>query len=232
MQTPTLFADLRQPTSRPSFIGLNCLRDLNRPHIEWLAGQDGFAGEIHCDGRFFEWRREIDLQPPAAYPDAGSLRFDGDIMVEEGREVPYVEHWHRAVRGAEPGAGFRLREVSTGCRSIVVRRGDLFMYARARPGRSLAGGRLIDWVDRTSDLTLAQDLVDCEISYGRIESGGWLIERSSLPYRENQWLGLSACESGPGKIRTADVAPTGGFLCRSWEITNAQGTVGDVLQGP
>jgi hypothetical protein len=121
--------------------------------------------------------------------------------------------------------------VSSGRLGIVVRFGDLFMFARRRAGEVPARDRLIDCVDGAVNLMEAQDLVDCEISFGRIERDSWRIERSSLPYKENQLLGLRSDDSAKGLLRTADVAAMGGFQDRVWEIADVQGTVSAVLGG-
>jgi hypothetical protein len=154
------------------------------------------------------------------------------MMVEEGRDIPYIEHWHRVGRRVIPGAGVRLRDVSSGLVGVIVRSGDFFMYARQRPGGTTVTGRLIDGVKHAADLTAAQDCVDCEISYGQIDSTGWRIERSSLPYKENQLLEPTQDESGQKHLRTADVRPGGGSHSRMWEIADVQGSVDDVLGGP
>jgi hypothetical protein len=229
MQTPTLFVDLRQPSDRPSFSGVNCLRDLRREHLAWLACQEGFAGEIHFDGTFFEWQRQIDLQPMAAFPDAGRFWFESEMMVEEGRDVPYVEHWHREAPAQESCAGIRMKDVASGRLGIVVRFGDLFMYARRRLGEVPLRRKLIDCIEGTANLKERQDLVDCEISFGRIDTGSWRIERSSLPFKENQLLGLQAGESQTSRVSTTDVTPTGEPLVCHWEITDIQGALTDVL---
>jgi hypothetical protein len=232
LQTPTLFADLRQPAGRPGFSEPTCLRELTRPQVDWLAGQEGFAGELLFDGTFFEWRRQIDLQPAAGVPDAGRLRFEAETLVEEGREVPYVEHWHRLAKHATPGAGVRLRDVSSGLLGFIVRSENRFMYARERPVETTVRGRLIDCVAAAADLAAAQDCVDCEISYGAIESAGWRIERSSLPYKENRLLGLTAAESMDGRLRSADVGPAGAAHARVWQIVDVQGSIGELLAEP
>jgi hypothetical protein len=229
MQTPSLFVDLRQPSDRPSFSGVQCLRDLRRDHLGWLACQEGFAGQIHFDGTFFEWQRDIDLQPVASFADAGRFWFESDIMVEEGRDVSYIEHWHREAPALEPCAGIRMKDAERGCLGIVVRFGDLFMYARRRMGEVPLRGKLIDYIERSANLREAQDLVDCEISFGRVENGGWLIERSSLPYKENQLLGLQARGSQTSRVSTTDIVPTGEPLACNWDIMDIQGALTDVL---
>ncbi len=68
--------------------------------VTWLQGvtafvdSRGFAGTLHDDGGVFEWRRSVELQP-AAEPDVGEMRWEGDTLVETGVHADYVEHWVR-----------------------------------------------------------------------------------------------------------------------------------------
>jgi len=59
---------------------------------------------------------------------------------------------------------------------------------------------------------------------------GWRIQRSSLPYRENQLLGFHADESQTGRVSTTDVTPSGESLVCHWEVTDVQGALSEVLQ--
>jgi hypothetical protein len=229
MQTPTLYVDLRQPADRPSFNEVRCLRELSRENVEWLARQEAFAGEIRFDGVYFEWLRQIDLQPATAFADAGRFWFESDMMVEEGRDSPYIEHWHREANCSEACSGIRMREVSTGRTGIIVRSGDLFMYARRRPIDMPPRCNLIECIGRTSELPAAQDLIDCEISFGRIEAAGWRIENSSLPFKENRLLGPQTFELSKGRLKTVDVAPGGESIDLTWDIMGVQGSLNDVI---
>src|ERR1700735_5276672 len=49
LQGPGLCVDLRQPAARPDFSSVQCLRDLTMPQLDWMAGQDGFAGHLLGD---------------------------------------------------------------------------------------------------------------------------------------------------------------------------------------
>lgn len=220
LQGPTLFADLRQPDGRPSFAGARSLDDLSREQVTWLAGQEGFAGRLEQDGEFFVWRRLLDFQPRAETPDSGRLYLDGPIMVEEGRYVPYIEHWSREAVPTMPCAAVRLRDRLSGCDGMLVRAGSAFMYARAGASASLpAGAHLRDLVAGAETLAAARKLIDCEISFGRVTAAGWLIERSSLPYREGACLDPHMDALGGS---TADVAGDGNVIRRSWEILESE----------
>ncbi len=228
LQTPSLFVDLRQPANRPSFEGVNCLRDLSRAQVNWMARQEGFAGEVLWDGRHIEWQRQFDIQPKSAFPDVGELWFDGDVMLEKGRDVPYLEHWHRADNAPHPCAGIALREATTGQAGMLVRAGNLFMYARARlhglPPRSDLR-QLILAARTNGDI---QDLVDCEISFGSVDAGGWRIEHSSLPFKEQR--GLQPVPDHRGTVlRTYDLGGDGKAVERRWNVVRLEGAISDLL---
>jgi hypothetical protein len=233
MQSLRQFIDLRQPAARPSFDDVGCLRELHRTHIEWLALQEGFAGEICFDGIYFEWQRHIDLQPMTGYPDVGRLWFEDDMMIEEGRDIPYIEHWHHEIRSPEPCVGISLQEVETGRAGIMVRAGDAFMYARARPLELPPRMNLLQHVKTVQVLQEAQDLIDCEISFGRIENERWRIEHSSLPFKEQQVLNPVTPGLVDAELRSADLAPDGAVIERRWQITRIQGAMSEMLgSGP
>jgi hypothetical protein len=223
LQGPTLFADLRMPAGRPSFAGVHGVRDLTGSQVAWLAQQEGFAGRLELDGEFFAWRRLIDFQPPALVPDSGRLRREGEIVVEEGRYSPYIEHWHREDASHGPIGAARLRDAEAGRDGFIVRAGTYFMYVRAGDSASLAAGAsLADCVAGAASLAMAQQLVDCEISFGNVTSAGWVISRSSLPYREGAHLDPRPV-AGTHRCRTADGGAGEGVTCRTWEILELEG---------
>jgi hypothetical protein len=197
---------------------------LTRSQAVWLASQQGFAGHLDREGEFFVWRRWLDFQPASGVADAGRLREERGVVVEEGRDDPYVEHWHRHPLATAPVAGARLRETQTGCAGVVVRVGPSFMYARAGSSAPLPTGTLLaDHVAAAASLSDAQDLVDCEISFGSIAAGGtWVIERSSLPFREGACL-APALGAAPLSLQTADVAEDGHGIRRSWDVIELEG---------
>jgi hypothetical protein len=219
LQGATRYIDLRQPADRPDFAGIRGLRALDAEEVTWLAGQEGFAGTFGSDGTWFEWRREIDFQPKALYSDAGALRWEGDVLVEEGRDVAYVEHWHRDATPAAPMAAVTL--ASDDGNAALLRVGDLFMYARARQVALPEGKHLQEHVAGACSLAAAQNLVDCEISIGGVN--GWVIKRSSLPWREGATL---APWRDGDRLALADVDWHGRAIRRSWRIVSAEGDPG------
>lgn len=222
LQGPSDYVDLRQPAGRPDFSSVRCLRDLAMTELDWMAGQDGFAGQLLVDSEIFEWRRDIDFQPPGPTPDRGSLVRDGEVMIEEGYHSPYIEHWHPDGGPTPPLYALRLHDGAAGCAGQIVRVGDLFAYAR---GRAAALPELPDLracIAGAGSVTLAQDMVDCEIAFGAVSASGWTIERSTLPFREGQPL---FADPSPNLDRpeALDQDATGREFTRRWDVTAIEG---------
>jgi hypothetical protein len=219
LQGPSCYADLRQPAERPSFAGVTCLRDCGPDHLAWMARQEGFAGRLVQAGDFFEWEREIDFQPPSATPDAGRLWLEDGMMKEEGRDNPYLEHWHSCPAG-EPSAALTLVEDATGVTAALVVVGSVFMFARARATVLPVGATLSDLLAEAPDATAAQNLLDCEISLGAVEDGQFLVQRSTLPFREGAELRPFRDKN---RFTMAGINPTGAALTQVWRIGEEEG---------
>lgn len=215
LQGPTLFADLRQPADPPFFADVSCLDDLQPQHFDWLARQEGFAGRFVRAGRAFEWQRLVDFQCPNAASDAGYLRFSDGMLVEEGRDIPYIEHWHRASSEITPHFAVRLAD-RTGCDGFLVRAGPIFMFVRGRATALPHGASLAELV-KASSPQKARALLDCEISLGHVDGGGWRIARSSLPYRVGANL-APAFSSDQTSLTTADISGDGTSFARVWTV--------------
>jgi len=197
LQGPGLYIDLRQPTGRPDFSGARGLADLDETQIAWLATQEGFAGRLrHVDG-WFEWHRNIDYQPAGPHADAGSLRHGADCMIEVGRDVPYVEHWHRADIGdGTRSVAVRLVDEAQGRAAALVRVGEVFMFALGRQAALPPLPDLAHCVAAAADRAARLTLLDCELAVGHIDAGRWRLTRSSLPWREGTWLAPCAAVTG------------------------------------
>ncbi len=221
LQGPRDYVDLRQPTGRPDFTGVRCLRDLTMAQLGWLATQDGFAGQLGVADGVFEWRRDIDFQPPEPTPDRGTLVREGDVMVETGHHSPYIEHWHPDLGPAPPFYALRLCDHTEGCAGRIVRAGDLFAYARSRSVGLPALPGLGACIAGAGSLSQAQDMVDCEISFGSVAAAGWTIERSTLPFREG--CRLFAGRLNADCVESIDLDAAGRDTVRLWEVTALEG---------
>ncbi|CAA2141697.1 hypothetical protein [Hyphomicrobium sp. ghe19] len=219
LQGPSLFADLRQPHDAPSFNDVACLDDLQPDHFKWLARQEGFAGRFGSDGDAFEWRRMMDYQCASDTADAGYLSFSDGVLVERGRDIPYIEHWHQTSPRTRPHFAARMQD-QKGLEGFLVQVGDVFMYARNRAFALPRGGSLVDLVMGCSPEE-ARTLLDCEISLGRVRDGAWLIDRSSLPFRVKADLAPSFSIDSES-IAIADITEAGKATVRNWKIVDLE----------
>ena len=185
LQGPRAYIDLRQPMPLPDFSHVRSLDDLTLEDCAWLARQEGFAGYLSFDSVYFEWHREIDFQPRAARPDTGSLRWEGSVLVETGREGDYIEHWHRdPALPNTPASVVDLQADRGSPKKTLLRVGPNFMFARNRTIHLGTGYRsLAEYVAAAPDVTRARELIDCEISFGEARQEGLRITASTLPYR-------------------------------------------------
>ncbi|MGW0182648.1 hypothetical protein [Nocardia sp. NPDC003345] len=224
LQAGRHYADLRRPADRPDFRAVSCLRDLTRPHLEWMSRQEGFAGTLAtdpADPAVFTWARSMDIEPFHAVPDTGTLHMEADTLVERGRLQPYLEHWQRDTPSdALPAAALTLVERATGRHGFLLRAGADYAYVRDRPPVRDHGPDLPRAV-AAADREHAQDLVDIEISIGRVRDG-WPITHSSLPFREHSRLDVRL-DSGAALLHTRDISASGAALVRVWTVADADG---------
>jgi hypothetical protein len=226
LQARTLFVDLRQAGDLPDFLHLGCLNDLDPRDCTQLARQEGFAGRFGFDGDCFEWLRLIDFQPRSPFADAGRLWWEEEILMEAGRDIPYVEHWQRdPTVVTRPLAALRLRDPLEGVTALAIQVGTVFMFARARRSELPAGQTLAQCVAGASSLAAAREMLDCEITLGSVGSGEGaaganVILASTHPWRVSESFVLVCADS---TVSTGDVDPSGRPRVRRWEILEAEG---------
>jgi hypothetical protein len=213
--------DLRQSALPAELARVRALDQLSIGQCTWLAQQQGFAGQLSFDGSYFEWSRSIDFQPRAAAADAGSLCWEGDVLVESGRDVAYIEHWHRDDDAPTlPVAAVSLRAADDHSAAAMLRVGTQFMFARDRPLSAAAGRTLCQCIAEAAKRQQAQRLVDCEISFGNALPAGFLITASTLPWRIGDLLDPRLTG---GQLDTMDRAADGGARRRRWQIIDCEG---------
>jgi len=205
LQGTTRFVDLRQPAGRPDFTGVFGHDDLTGEQIAWLATQQAFAGVLTAEGDMFTWTRLIDFQPASDEPDVGRLWFEpteagSRKLVERGRDIDYVEQWHDAPGDLAPCWTADLSDPGSSRTGVVVRVGARFMLALSRAVPLPRNTTLAECVAGAASSEAARGMVDCEVSLGRVESGDWTVERSTLPYREGRTVVVA---------RTGDTISTG-----------------------
>ena len=226
-QGPSLYVDLRRPGRRPRRAGIRCRADLEHAAPEVLAAlaaQEAFAGRcVHGADGVTRWERLVDLRPPGPHPDAGRLTWDGDVLVEHGQHEPYLEYWHPEHLDAPPGpgAGVLLRDPVIGVHGVLVRVGDRFGYARGGteplPGVHLPGAR------SPCSRPLGAPVLDVEVSLGHVDRAGrWIVEASTLPYREGADVAPSPDRDG---WCTSDADRDGAPAVRLWHLLHTEGDV-------
>jgi hypothetical protein len=225
MQGPRFFADIRQPSKAASFKSVGCLRDLEPEHLAQLARQQAFAGTLALDGNLAWWQRTIDLHPQGPFEDRARLQQSGEVIDEFGVESHYFERWERQNLAPGPCWGLRLQSVTDRRDGFLVRVADKLMFARGRaaplpPGRNLA--EILGGI-RTHEGK--QDLLDFEVSLGCLAAGGWLIERSTLPFKQGK---LFSIVRRAASIEIGDLDPRGAGIVSAWRIVDGDSGAGDL----
>jgi len=227
LQGPRRFADLRIPPGRPELGHGTCLRDLDWPMLNFMARQEGFIGHLEMSGGVAHWHRAFDYQPDNGVADRGRLAFDTGILVEQGIETPYVEHWRRKPETAQDVMALWLAAGSrVGC---FIAAGSAFIYARGRAEPLPRDTTLSRLLDGATSLDEAQGLFDCEVSFGRSGAEGWRIERSSLPFREGQSLGAEL-DDDLESFAIDELTHEGVAIKRSWRVDAWESTRAGTLR--
>jgi hypothetical protein len=225
LQGPRFFADIRQPKERASFPHVGCLRDLNANHLASLALQEAFAGRLEVNGDAAWWRRSIDLHPQGAFEDRARLLQTGNVLEEYGTEQHYYERWERG-NPSTSCWGLQLMSLADGRSGFLVRADAALMFGRGRKSALPLGRTLIEALNEVRTLEGKQDLLDFEVSLGRVTADGqeWLIERSTLPFKEERlWsIRLRAGELGGGArvIEVSDLDSEGNPIVGVWSIVD------------
>ncbi len=226
LQAQKLFVDLRQAAQLPDFLKVRCLNDLNAEECAQLALQEGFAGHFNFDGDCFEWLRLIDFQPRGRFADAGWLWWEDEILMEAGRDEPYLEHWQRdPTVVTRPMVAVHLRDPQAGTTAVAIQLGTVFMYARDRPMQLPPGRSLADCVAGASSLAAARAMLDCEITLGSAAFGANVILASTHPWRLSEYFQIDCAES---TVCIRDVDPAGHPVVRRWEVIESEGEPGSV----
>ncbi len=225
LQADGYYADLRQPAERPSFAGVSCLRELTAEHVGWMVRQEAFAGRLlqsTVDPAHYTWERAVDFSPAPAGIDHGTLHREGALLVERGLDLPYLELWKHTEQH-QPGdsATLVLADPETGATALLLRTGNRFALVRPRPvavERFLRPDELTD----PDALRQAQDQLDCEVSLGTVRPDGWVIDRSTLPFKVGSTAAFTV-SAARDTVHLHDLSPAGQASLRRWVVTDVVG---------
>jgi hypothetical protein len=103
------------------------------------------------------------------------------------------------------------------------------MYARDR-SMPLATGYTLSERVIAADLDEAGALIDCEISFGCIIRSDWIIEASSLPYRERASI-VPILSNDTTQFESTDVEGDGTPIKRLWNVVEIEGDMSSIIAG-
>jgi hypothetical protein len=172
VQSARHYGDLRIPRGRPAFDHVRSLTQCSRAQLEWLATQEGFAGELTESGGVFHWWREVDFQPFTGKRDVGRLAYNNPeqtLMTEVGAEEPYTELWERS---AEP-----MPNVPSMLVTHLDQRGGPGWFVGVGFGFILA-------VDRRPPLPTAESLLELVVGSNHHDAARWLNMEVSFGRRD------------------------------------------------
>lgn len=204
LQTGALYADLRVPADRPDFTGIDSLAACSDAQLDWLAGQQGFAGALSVSGNRFHWHRAIDFQPDRSLQDIGRMTMKADHLLEEGVFAHFHEHWVRTTPESPEHSAHVLESVCDAYgherdwHGYLLTVDDFFMLAVDRRGRLPQAGSLRDLC--AGDRQRLVHALDMEISFGRLsgDAAPWTVSLSTLPFREGTQLFTDATRPASG----------------------------------
>jgi hypothetical protein len=205
LQTPAYFSDIRIPFDRPDMSTARSFADLTDAQLRSLADQNGSSGLTRMEGIIAHWHHDMDFQPSDGTPDQGRLeRIPPDQMHEHGLDGSYTEAWRSTVNGNGHFLVVRVEHSGRLVQSLVVV-DNLFVYARNR-AKDLPVAKSFDALIAATKPSREQLIgyLECEFSIGHVKAGGapWVIEKSTLPWRQGQSLdflkGMSVDALHPG----------------------------------
>ncbi len=199
LQLPSLMADIRIAADRPDLRARGALRECSIDELRALADSESSSGFTTCtpstigtDGirrATAEWHTRghgVAFQPVSAYPEPGWLEWGDDptLMIERAPSGAYTEEWQLTAGSTEPLTHRRLAPDTE-----LYIAGTVAVLVRDRPQPVPRAARLADLIaDARDDRAAIEALLDCEFSFARRQERGFVIEASTLPWREGQVL--------------------------------------------
>jgi hypothetical protein len=214
LQSRGLTFDLRLAANRPrpesaGALSSSCAEDL----VRLAQAEGGIARTTASNDRspntvVLRWDDWDAFQPYPKWPEPGLLRRVGDCLIEFAPSGAYVEDWRYQAAGIGPLIGLRLlgeRDLESG--SVLKRGGGLvvcgshagWVLGRSRPlPQNARPARMV--AEDPRDRELLDAVFDFEASYARrAADGSFVVEASTLPWREGSALDLDGFSEGDHK---------------------------------
>jgi hypothetical protein len=187
-------ADVRLAADRGSVAGRASFAACTPDELRALTASDSSSGHTRCtpirlgdDGRrraTAEWPADpngVAFQPVSAFPEPGLLEWVADdVMIERAPSGAYAEEWRRI-----PGTSAPFEHHRDGDGGHRYRAGDAMVLVRDRRPALSRAARLDELAAEVGDDRAALvALVDCEFSFARRHGDRFVIEASTLPWRE------------------------------------------------
>ena len=205
LQSRGLTGDLRIAADRPQLATREALASLPFQDLVRLAEVEGgmsptrFEADVmagHELSGTMTWPDWTAFQGHAKWPEPGQLRRVGDCLIEYAPSGAYVEDWRLQLSGEGPLLGLSLVEERADDGRLLHRGGGLViagehaMLVRGRAERLPSAARVTDLLERAArEPQLLDAIFGCEASYARRDaSGHYVIEHSTLPWREGKSL--------------------------------------------
>lgn len=195
LQLPSKMADIRIRADRPDLAQRTNVLDCTADELTTLANSEGSSGFTTCtpivtgdDGvrrataEWFTRGYGVAFQPVSAFPEPGLLEWsdDGTVLMERAPSGAYTEEWHLI-----PGSRGPLRHHVRPDGSEIYRAGDVAVLVVDRPSLVPRAARLQELIaDCAGSQRQIAPLLDCEFSFARRRGSDFVIEASTLPWRE------------------------------------------------
>lgn len=181
LQTPAWHADLRLPTTRPDFSGVDGLAACSRIQLEWISGLTGFVGLTRVENGLCTWHRLVDITP-SLERDCGIMNFlDADTLEERHPHHRYLERWKRRAAGGAVDVVLDNAQrpvwIGIGAHAVSITHRPVTPEAE----RSFAP---IEELDETALRWRAALCLD----YLRQDAQGWRVALSTHPWRKGRRL--------------------------------------------
>lgn len=194
LQLESEMADVRLPARRGTVVDRSGFDDCSLDELRALVDSESSSGVTVCspvavgtDGvrsaraEWVDGPHSVGFQPVSAFPEPGLLEWVADdVLIERAPSGAYVEEWHRL-----PGTTHPLHHVIDADDRHIYRAGDAAVLVRDRRPPLPRIARLDELAAECGDdRDRLVALVDCEFSFARRRDGNYVIEASTLPWRE------------------------------------------------